>query len=350
MKTLVTGADGLLGSNVVRELLNRSKDVRVFLQPGRALDTLDGLDIEYAYGDILDIDDVEHAVDGCSKIIHCAALTTPWPARNPACMRVNIQGTRHIVQAALKHAIDRLVHVSSAGVFAPGSFNHPGTEANIRTDKEVVLDYIRSKIFGQRLVLDATHRTNLPAIVVNPTFMIGPYDTGPSSGKMILAYLHNKLPGYTSGGKNFVHVQDASYAICNALTMGRNGECYILGNENLSYKNFLDKVSDLSGRPPLARKIGDPFVKLFGMGSSVISSLTRNPPTVSYPMARLSCINQYFSPEKARTELNLPHHPIEHAIADAIRWFDAHGYLNIDVSHKHIERRLAKLSNSVKST
>ncbi len=332
MKTLVTGADGLLGSNVVRELLARSHEIRAFVQPSQSQTTLKDLDLEVVYGDLLDIDQVEQATDGCDAVIHCAGSTAVWPARNPTCMRVNVQGTRHVLQACLKTQVNRLVHVSSASTFRYGTKALPGKEGTQTNLQNAPFDYIRSKILGQQLVLDTVQRTHLEAVFVNPTFMLGAYDARPSSGAMILAFLNKKLPGYTAGGRNFVHVKDAATAICNALRLGKSGSCYILGNENLTYKDFFSRMAFLTNRPCLKLQLPPALIKLYGIAGSLFCSITEKPPTLSYPMAKIACAQQFYSAAKARKILNLPDTPIEYAISDAINWFAKNGYLNHPVS------------------
>ncbi len=346
MKTLITGADGFLGNNVVRELIKRSYPVRVFLQPGSRQKSLERLDLDYVYGDLLDPDSIKNAVRGCEAIIHCAALTTVWPAHHTACGRVNVLGTRHLVRAAQEAGIDRMVHVSSASAFAPGTLEQPGDERMSVNPNHVELDYIRSKILGQQVVLDAVQRAGLPAVIVNPTFMIGPFDAKPSSGKLILTYVNGKLPGYTLGGRNFISVKDVAFAICNALTLGDPGECYILGNENLTYKAFFDKISMLTGIPRLHRQIGTPFIRAFGIAGSLMGAITRKQPTLSYSMSKQATIEQFYSSKKARLCLGLPETPIEYAITDGIKWFVKQSLLDLPVDRKKFAFSLADNTNS----
>lgn len=332
MKILVTGADGFLGSNVVRELIKRSHSVCVFLEPGRIQFTLDSLNLERKYGNLLEPASIIEAMKGCDAVIHCAASTAVWPAHNSTCLRINVDGTHNIVQAALVSNISRLVYVSSASTFSHSS-NRSNAEAggseHYPTDiNQVSIDYIRSKILAQNIVKKAANHNKLPAIIVNPTFMIGPHDSQPSSGKLILSYINNKLPGYTSGGRNFVAVKDVAVAICNALHYGNAGECYILGNENLTYKDFFLKTSNLTGIPPLKRHIKSPYIKAFGLFNSVLSSITTRPPVLSYFMAKESVKTQYYSPQKAKRDLQLPQTPIDKAIKDAISWYYDNGYID----------------------
>ena len=158
--------------------------------------------------------------------------------------------------------------------------------------------------------------------------MIGAYDTKPSSGTLLLALYQGKIPGYTNSGRNFLHVKDAAVAIVNALIQGRVGECYILGNENLTYKEFYKIVgSELHISPP-GILIPKPFILMFGWFSQVIAKITGNPATVSLPVARVSLDSHFFSAKKAIEELDLPQTPISIAIKDAFEWFKTNNYLN----------------------
>ena len=324
---LVTGGDGLLGSNVVRELLARNYNVRVLVQSGRKVDTLQGLDIETIEGDILNIDSLEKAVLGCEGVIHIAAITNVWPSRGEIYHKVNVEGTRNMVEVALKARVNRFVHIGSASSFYYGSQQSPGTEANVRPTSPYGLDYIDTKTAGQQLVLKAVQSQGLPAVVVNPTFMLGAYDSKPSSGAMIVAIAKGKVPGFTKGGKNWVHVRDVAIGVCLALEKGAIGECYIMGHENLSYKEALTRIATAMGKKP--PKIGLPnvVVKLFGLLGSAIGNISGKTPAMSYPMARVACDGHYFSPEKAVRELGLPQTPIEEAAKDAYQWFSENQYI-----------------------
>jgi dihydroflavonol-4-reductase len=229
-KVLVTSADGMLGSNLVRELLAREYSVRALVQPGRSPKTLDGLNIELVHGDVLNIEDIESAILGCDYVIHAAASTSIWPARSRTVYDVNLEGIMNVVWAATAAKIKRLVHVSSANVFAAGNKLLPGNEFGDFNGDKYGLDYINSKYDAQKVVLKAVH-CGLDAVIVNPTFMIGPYDSSKGSNSIILALVKGKILANPPGGKNFICAKDAATAICNALTMGRSGECYILGNQ-----------------------------------------------------------------------------------------------------------------------
>lgn len=327
MKILVTGADGLLGSNLVRELLGRGHTVRAFVQPGRQQQTLEGLTLEKIPGNLLNADEVTKAVNGCDAVIHCAASTSVWPIRSEIVNRVNINGTQHIIEAVKKNHTKRLVYVGTANSFGFGSKEKPGVEGNPYKSATYGLDYMDSKYNAQQLLLKEVKESSLPALIVNPTFMFGPYDSNPSSGAMIVALFKGKVPGYTRGGRNYVCAKDAAVAIANALAKGRTGECYILGNENLSYKEAFGKIASTIGVKPPGIQIPSLFAKLYGRLGSMIGNITGKTPAISYPLARIACDEHYFSPAKAVRELELPQTPIETGIKECYEWLKENNYL-----------------------
>jgi dihydroflavonol-4-reductase len=326
-KVLVTGADGFLGCNLVRELLKRGHRVRAFIQPERNNATLDGLDIEYFRGDILNEHVVLEASKNCDAIIHAAAITNTSPAKSMHLRRVNIQGTKHAIEAAKKNGVTRFIHVGTANSFGFGTKDDPGDETRPYSASKYGLDYFNAKHDAHRLVLREVKEYNLQAIIVNPTFMVGPYDAKPGFGTIILALYHERMPGCPVGGRNYIHVRDVAVGIANALQKGRIGECYILGHQNLSYNEIFTKISTVIGVPS-PNFIYPPFLtKAYGMLGSFVGIITGKPPQVNFALARISCDEHYYTSKKAVQELGLPQTPIEIAIEEAFAWFKENGYL-----------------------
>ena len=324
---LVTGGDGFLGSNIVVELLSRGYRVRVFAEPGRETPNLDGLDVDIVCGDIRSATDVSKGVEGCSYVIHTAASTSMWPSRSHLQREINVVGTQNVIEAVLSRGVERMIHIGTANSFGPGSKDHPGHEEKPYIGSRYNLGYIDTKREAQKLVIDAAQNRGLPGIVAAPTFMIGPNDSKPGSGQLIIAVVEKSIPGYAKGGKNYVYVKDVATAVSNALDSGRIGESYILGNANLFYEEFFSIVAENSGaRMP---KIAFPsfVVKATGLFGSLCGTIFRSTPKVTLPMARLSVEAHFYSPAKAVSELGLPQTPIGTAVTEAIDWFRAHGYL-----------------------
>jgi len=327
MKIFVTGADGMLGSHVVRKLLARKYTVCVFIQPGRNTLTLDGLDVERITGDITDYKQLENAVNGCDGIIHMAAVTGVWPTKDPIYKRINVDGVENIINAALAQKVKKVVHVGSATAFGYGSKDNPGTELTSFRSAKYGIDYITSKKQGQDLVLEAVNKRGLPAVVACPTFMLGPFDCKPSSGAMLLAVAKKQLAGYSRGGRNWVAAVDVAEGICNALEKGRIGECYIMGNQNLSYKEAFTLIAKTSNVRPPRMLVPDFLVKIIGMFGSIYGVCTGKKPKMSLAMARASCDGHYFSAAKAVRELDLPQTSLEITVAETVSWFREYGYL-----------------------
>jgi dihydroflavonol-4-reductase len=326
-KILLTGADGFLGSNLSRELLDRGYTVRAFVEHQSSASTLDGLALEISRGDLLSLPDLKNAVTGCSYIIHTAANTSIWPSRSAIVRRINIEGTRNIIAVAEDCHIEKMVFVGTANSFGPGSKNDPGDESRPYMGAGYKLDYMDSKYQAQQEVLAAVREKGLPAVLVNPTFMIGPYDSKPGTGAMILAIAGNKVPGYTRGGRNYIHVRDAAIGIANALEKGVVGENYILGNMNLTYKEAFETIADTIGAKRPGIYLPPALSIMYSYLATILGQLTGIRPNVTLSMARISNDDHYFSAEKAKRYLDLPQTDIKVAILESYEWLNKNGYL-----------------------
>lgn len=328
MKVFLTGTSGLLGSNLLIELQKRVYEVRaLFRNEEDARQHREVQDVDLFMGDITDAEAMQRGVAGCDVIIHAAADTGLWPSRCRAYEKTNVQGTVNLIEAGKKANVHRMITVSTANALGFGTKAQPGNETTPPRFAEYGLGYMETKYLAQELLLQEVRESNFPGIVVNPTFMLGPHDHKPSSGRMVLAVYQRKVPGYPVGGKNYVYVGDAATAIVNAIELGRVGECYILGNENLSYQEAFTKMARIVGVKPPRFEIPPSLTKAFGMLGSVYGTLSGTTPNVSYKMARVSCDGHYFTAAKAVRELNLPQTPIDTAIGECFDWFRENGYL-----------------------
>ena len=325
-KVFVTGANGMLGNNICRELLEQNYQVKAFCLKDNRKNLLEGLAIEYVQGDILDQEQLNKEMKDCSYVIHIAAITDLWPRRKEIINKVNIQGTKNIVEACKKNGIKRLVHIGSASSFNSGAIDKPGNENEPFTGWKYGMDYLDSKYLAQEYLKEEYKQNNFPVIIINPTFMIGAFDSGPSSGKMILSLYKNQLPGYTGGGKNFVCTTDVAMAAVNALQFGKLGECYIAGNENLTYKEFFLKACQVMNKPFRLKKVPYGLILSVGFINSAAARILRRPPQLSYGIARLSNVSQYYDVTKARTDLKMPQTPIETGIEKCVEWFKSNDY------------------------
>jgi dihydroflavonol-4-reductase len=328
MNVFLTGANGMLGTYIAHELLKKGHSIRALIQPGRENHNLDGLNIEMIYGDITDSEFVLQATQGCEVIINTAASTQVYPRRNPIIWKVNYEGALNLAEAALAHKMKRIIHIGSANSFEEGPIHNPGDETGHYTWGKFGMDYMDSKYHVQLKLRDLYETRHLPVIVINPGFMIGPFDSGPTSGKMLIAVVKKQVPGYTKGGKCFVYSGDVAIAVVNAIEMGKNGECYIAGNENLSYYDFFRKICTIAGIKFSLFKLPSSLTLAFGFFSSGIARLTRKAPKISFGMARIALVDQYYSNKKIITELQMPTTPIDVAITESMNWFKENKYLD----------------------
>lgn len=324
----VTGPDGLLGSNLVRELFSRNYQVTAMIQKGRDPLTIKDLPVKKVFGDITSQEEVKKLSKGFDYFMHVAALTDMWPSRGGNHFLINVEGTKNVINAVLENGIKRLIHVGSASSFGYGCLTNPGDEESPYKMFKYKLDYMDSKQKAHELVTSAVKKDNLPALIVCPTFMIGPYDVKPSSGALVLALEKKNLPFLPTGGRNWAAAKDVAVASCNALTMGRIGESYILGGENLSYRDAVRRMADAINLGYYPRVVMPDFLmKTIGFLGSTFSPLTKKPPKLSYSMACLTCDHHYFTSAKAIRELGLPQTPIEQATQELHSWFIENHYL-----------------------
>lgn len=321
MKVLVTGADGLLGSNLVRNLLSKNFEVSVLVHPASKSRTLNGLNVNKFVGDILEVDSLQPALKNCDVVFHAAASTSVWPARSEKIRAINIKGTRNMIDASIANKIEKFIYVGSASAIR-------GAEQTDNMDgkQHFYLDYIDSKQRAMELVLEAASKEQLFATAILPTFMIGPYDSQPSSGKLILSVARGNVKFYSNGGKNFVHVKDVAEAATNAIEFAENGKYYIAGNENLSYHDFFNKVTKIVGVGEPWFGLPDWVIKSAGAVGSISGRLIQRPPALSYPMACISCEKHYYNISAAVTDLKMSKTPIDQAIEDCFQWFKQEGY------------------------
>ena len=321
MKILLTGASGLLGANIAHELHQRGHTIRVLARPGSNLQTISTLPYELASGDVTDIDSVRKATKGCDAVIHAAAVTGPSPTHFSFYEPVNLQGTINMVEAAREYEVQRFIYVSTADTLGFGSKEQPGDEWSEYGLYKFDSGYANSKYLAQQYVLEQAALNVFPAIVVNPSFLIGPFDQKPSTGKIILRGLGSGMQFCPPGGKSFISVKDAAYAIGQALTKGEIGECYLLGGENLSFGEFFQVLNDVTGHRGIQITIPGWLLRGLGYTAGAFSWLSNGNGDFNAVNARLLCQGYYYNCDKARRELDLPQTPIREAIREAVEWF-----------------------------
>ena len=326
-KVLVTGATGLLGSNVAAELIERGYEVRVLTRKTSNTIAIADLPVEEHVGDITRAESVREAMRGCQVVIHAAANTSQWGAEMNKHNAVNVLGTQHVLEAVQAIGVERFIYVSTANTLSPGSLEKPGNEQGAFSYQEVSTRYIDTKYQAEQMVLQAVAERGTPAVIVNPTFIIGARDAKPSSGKMILFYLQNKFIACPPGGKNYVPVQDAATAITNAITLGQPGERYLLAGENMQYADFFGKIANVTGRQKPIFTTPAPLLRAVGRVGDAVQQITRRSVSWSYANVSMLTIDNYYTGAKAVAELQMPQTPIEEAIKDAVSWFASNDYV-----------------------
>ena len=325
-KVLVTGANGLLGSHIVRQLLREYYTVRVLVRPHSDLRALSGLDAEFFMGKVTQKKDVENAVKDCDYVIHSAARTSPQPTKLEAFKKINIESTLHCLGACRKHHVKRFVYVSTANCFGNGTRSRPGDENTPFLPWLKKSGYAYSKRLAQELVLNAPAGNGPEAVVVNPTFIIGDHDVKPSSGQIFFHILNKKVAFYPSGGKNFVDARAAAIGVVKAMDKGTPGECYLLAGENLTYKEFYQLTARMAGQTPLLIPIPGFLLTFLGYGSNFLEKVLGIPVPLTAVNARMLRLGNYYTPAKAMKELQFPLVPANDAVKKAILWFRENGY------------------------
>jgi dihydroflavonol-4-reductase len=327
MKTLITGATGYIGSAVVRVLLEKGAAVRCLVRESSNLKNLQGLEVELAFGDICDIDSLNHALSECETVYHLAALYANWLPNPGRMYQVNEEGTRNVLVACSESEIKKVVYCSS--VAALGAHGKTPADETARFNLNATRDhYYISKFRAEQIALKYA-RAGLPVVIVNPSNPIGPRDLSPTpTGALIINIIKKKLPGYVDGGINLIDVGECARAIVSAMDKGRPGEKYILGNRNMTIKEYFDLIVKVAGRgmsPPI--KLPKWLAVFSGYGYETLSHMTRKPPLTSASWVRVGSHYSWWDCKKAREQLDLGQRPIEESLAEAIEWFQGNGYL-----------------------
>ncbi len=325
---LVTGATGLVGGAVVRALARAGFTTHALVRPGSNRANLAGHVVTVRQGDILDPATVDRALEGVRYLVHAAADYRLW-ARNPeAITRTNVEGTRIVMEAALRAGVERIVYTSSVATIAPTQNGAPSDESRRAEPGHGIGPYKRSKIIAERLVERMVADENLPAVIVNPSTPIGPGDVRPTpTGRLVLEAARGRMPGYVETGLNVAHVDDVAHGHLLALRTGRVGERYILGGDNVQLSEILGVIAKLMGRRPPRINIPHAAVYPAAVASEMWARMTGRDPFITREGLRLSRQRMFYNDAKARAELGYRSRPYTEALADAISWFAADGLI-----------------------
>ena len=327
MKTLVTGATGFIGANVVRALLRRGAEVRALVRPSSDARHLADLDVELVQGDLRDRPSLEAALNGCGMVYHVAAVYSLWASHRQEIYASNVAGTVNLLEAAGTAGVRKIVYTSSVSTIGLPEDGSPGTEDVPLRPEEMVSDYKRSKYLAEQEVLRYAQR-GLPVVIVNPSFPVGPWDVKPTpSGQLIVNYLRGKIPAYVSTGLNIVDVEDVASGHLLAAEKGRLGERYILGHANVTLPEFFRLLEQVSGIK--APRVRIPYSVAYlsaCVSEAVARTITHRPPFATLAGVRLSRKRMFYDSSKAVRELGFPQTPLIEACRKAVRWFCEHGY------------------------
>ncbi len=319
MNVLITGANGLLASNVIVQLIKNGHSVRAMLRDEKNFIDFKHPNLSFIVGDITNYNDLELAINGSDYVIHAAAITSLDLLYLTDYHETNVLATKNIIELCIKNNVKRLVYVSSATCFGYGSLNNLGDESKTIKYPMSKMFYSLSKKEAHILVNNSSKELNV--ITVCPSFMIGTYDTKPSSGKIILMGL-KKVIFCPPGGKNFINVKDAANGVISALKNGECGQSYILSNENLSYKEFFKKVIKQSKSKSLIVPIPKGFLFIGGVIGEILRFF-KIKTSISIASLNALTVKTYFTNAKAKKELKIDFSPIEEGISEAIEWFES---------------------------
>ena len=325
-RVLVSGANGFVGSAVVRALLRHGYPVRALVRPSSDTANLDGLDIEIARGDLLDPASLERALQDCEGLFHVAADYRLW-ARDPREIgKANVRGTHNILRAARRCGVRRIVHTSSVATLG---LHHDGTPSDEDTPvrlADMIGAYKRSKFLSEALVRRCAG-AGADIVIVNPAAPVGPRDRKPTpTGRMILDAARGRMPAFVDTGLCVVHVDDVAEGHVLAYERGHRGCRYVLGGENMSLRSILGVVAELTGRRKPWLQLPHAAVLPVAHVAEAWARMTGIAPNVTVDGVKLARHHMYFSGRRAEAGLGYRARPAREALADAIQWFRDNGY------------------------
>jgi dihydroflavonol-4-reductase len=327
MKALVTGATGFVGSHVAEVLAEQGADLRLLVRASSDLRNVQGLKADRVIGDLRDPTSIEKAMAGCDVVFHVAADYRLW-VRDPEQMyRANVEGTRAILEAARTNGVRRVVYTSSVATMGFAANGRPADEDSPVSLDNMIGHYKRSKFMAEEVALEAG-RSGMDVVVVNPSTPVGERDIKPTpTGRIVVDFLKKKFPAYVDTGLNLVDVRECARGHVAALEKGRSGERYILGGENLTLKQILDKLAAITGLP--SPKIRVPYVLALATGvvDEVVTGRIRGrEPRATIDAVRMGRKKMFVSCTKAERELGWKMVPVDDALRRAAEWFQANGY------------------------
>ena len=327
MKTLVTGATGFIGSAVTRALIQAGVEVRALVRPETDRRALAGLAVEPVFGDVCDGASLRSALVGCRHVYHVAAHYALW-ARDPSVFyKVNVDGTKALMEAAREVGVERIVYTSTIGAIGLPESGGVGTEETPVSSSQVVGDYKRSKFLAEQAVLKMG-AAGLPVVIVNPSAPVGVGDVKPTpTGQIVVDFMKGRMAAYIETGLNLIDVEDVAVGHLQAMERGRVGERYILGCRNLTLKEVFEILSTLTGiKAPKLKLPRGLVLPLARLNTWMADYVTHQSPSIPLDGVRMARYVMHYDCSKAVRELGLPQTPVEVALEKAVKWFRARGY------------------------
>jgi dihydroflavonol-4-reductase len=330
MTALVTGASGFVGSAVVRALLDRGETVRSFVRPSSDRRNLEDLKVDIEVGDLRDRASLDRAMKGCDTVFHVAADYRLWVPQPNEMFSANVDGTRNVMEAAGDAGVRRIVYTSSVATLGLPQGDHaPADERTPVKEGDIISPYKRSKFAAEALVKRMVAEQGLPAVIVHPSTPIGPRDVKPTpTGKIVVEAARGRMPAFVDTGLNVVHVDDVAQGHLLAMERGAIGGQYILGAENLTLAEILAAVAETVQRPAPRWRLPHDVVMPIAFLAELWARLTGREPFVTRDGVRLARKHMFFSSDHAIQALGYQPRPAKVAIADAVSWFNRHGYLS----------------------
>lgn len=328
MRCFVTGATGFLGSHVARLLLAQGAELRLLVRAGSRLENVADLPAERVVGDLRDLESLKRGMAGCEAAFHVAADYRLWAVNGKELYDSNVDGTRNILQAARESGVGRVVYTSSVATMGFGNNGKVTDENTPVALGDMIGDYKRSKFLAEQLVIAAA-RGGQDVVVVNPTTPIGERDIKPTpTGRIVVDFLNRKFPAYVDTGLNLVDVRDCAAGHLVAMEKALPGERYILGGENLTLKQILDKLAAITGLP--SPNIRLPYAVAYATGvvdTLITGAIRKREPRVTLDSVKMGRKKMFVTSAKAERELGWNPGPVDGALQRAVNWFRANGYV-----------------------
>jgi dihydroflavonol-4-reductase len=325
---LVTGASGFIGSAIAHALGRAGYEVRALLRRSSPRGNLSDQVCEIVEGDVRDRSSVAAALQGVRYVLHAAADYRLWAPAADDMMVTNVEGTRIVMEEALRAGVERVVYTSSVATVALSRDGSPADESRTIAPQAAIGAYKRSKVLAERVVETLVEKNDLPAVIVNPSAPVGPRDIKPTpTGRMVLEAASGRMPAFVDTGLNLVHVDDIAAGHLAALERGRVGERYIFGGENVLLRRMLADIAEHLGRRPPRLQV--PLALMFPVawGAEAVARMTGGIPLVTCDSLQMARHRMFFTDAKARRELGYASRPYREGIVDAIAWFRQAGYL-----------------------